>query len=372
MFYPYSPGHLHSPRRLNPTLKYALFKQLVQDLLNQISRETSIALALAVVNTRHLERELVSETMAAKAFSSVIRTPDEDRAELVVDIGGGTTDMAMLVRKGNEIYELVESIRYGGKQYLKFLAERFNDQPKDNGKAINNVEDRVIALQKLIRGDKNGIDGVLRCYGGKGGTAARSRIDRFFTGIFFYIYKLLEKYNMKKVNFYPVGNGWRLIEGLKNPSYTIENYIKTLFKHREIDSEVTLPSNIIDLKGAVCRGAKKIAEDADYVHPKNIEVKTIVGATVKVGEKTLSWDEMVPTGALAPAPLPAINTTEFINEFLASTGISDLRVSKSQINAALRQQFGNAYFNLPAEQVGLKKSVLSVFLEHIYPHMFLY
>jgi hypothetical protein len=351
--------------------KYKNFKDLLENIFDEINEDTGIALCIAIVNTTRTCQELVSETKAVKAFSA--RMPEEGRAELVVDIGGGTTDLAMWVKIGSDVYELVESIRYGGNQYLKFLAERFKDQPRDaEGGPIENVEDRVIALQKLIREHKSGINGVFGCYRERERTAARSRINRFFTGIFFYTYRLLEKFNLKKVNFYPVGNGWRLVEGLKNPSYTIDKYVKALFDHKGIDAEVILPIDIVDLKGAVCKGSKIIEKNSDYVHPANIEVKTIAGGTVEVGGELLRWDEMVPTRALSSAPPPEINTTKFIDEFLDATGISDPGVTRSQINAELKKKFGDAYSELPAEQVGLKKSVLSVFLEHIYPRMFLY
>ena len=341
--------------------KYAFFKNLLVNLFNVVSGETGIVLDLAIVNAMDGTQELVSETMAAKAYRA--RAPEIERAELVVDLGGGTTDIAMWVKTGDKLHEVVESIKYGGNAYLNRLATKF--LPRN----IDNPGDQRIALQKIIRESKDGINVALHQYGETRRNVAETGINQFFEGLFYYLYRLFAKYNIEKVNFYPVGNGWRLIDGLSNPRYTIDSYIEEIFAFQNIEAQVTLPGSIDDYKGAVCKGAKFIGNLQDYKHPENIEVKTIVGGTIKVNSNGLNWDEQIPTKALGGGTL-AIDTTKYIEEFLQFSSLNVSEQKRAQYVNRLNRQMGSvACLNFANGQKGLNKSVISVFLETIYPEM---
>jgi len=340
--------------------RYDNYKSLYAALFADIKNETGITLNLAMVNPYLGLQELVAESYAVKVFSAGAQ--QANTAILVVDIGGGTTDIAMEV-DGEQI---TESISYGGNVYLNYLANTFPDSPHDdNSRLFQDVGERIIALQKIMRDE--GIRGVFAQYPGAQQMAAQAAMDRFFIGLFVYLYRLLEAYQIKNVDFHPVGNGWRLIEGYTPPHNAIPAYVKNVFTRWNCQMNVILPPNS-DYKGAVCKGAIKVAKDGDYIHPVDITVKTIVGGSVIISGKELNWDEKVPTAGLGPPPL-SFDTTQFVNEFVT---FSCLPISQEQMNTAIRHlntECRHAIYTLPAMQVGLNKSIMSVFLEKVYPEL---
>ncbi|OAD20012.1 hypothetical protein THIOM_004311 [Candidatus Thiomargarita nelsonii] len=340
--------------------RYENYKSLYAALFAEIKNETGISLNLAMVNPFQGLQELIAESHAVKVFSAGAQ--QANTAILVVDIGGGTTDIAMEI-DGNQI---TESISYGGNVYLKYLADTFHDSPRDdNNSPFPDVGERIIALQKIMRDE--GIRGVLAQYPEAQQMAAQAAMDRFFIGLFVYLYRLIEAYQVKNVDFHPVGNGWRLIEGYTPPHNAIPAYIQNVFTRWDCKTNVILPKGN-DYKGAVCKGAIKVAKDGDYIHPADITVKTIVGGSVKISGNEVNWDEKVPTAGLGTPPL-SFDATQFINEFVTLSG---LPISPEQKTTAIRHlnvECRHAVYTVPGMQVGLNKSIMSVFLEKVYPEL---
>lgn len=325
-------------------------------LLSEVSDETGVALDLAIVNRTRLDRVPVAESFAAR--ESIAWSPSPGSAELVVDIGGGSTDIAG--RLADVDYS--ESIPYGGNGYLRYLATNFADVLPIKGAKNNDVTDNMIALQTIVR--RNGIDGVLESFPQNSREAAQEAIDRFFTGIFVYVYRLLKAKSVEGLNFYPLGNGWRLVESYLPPHNDIKSYIEKMLERWGVQANVVLPDSN-DYKGAVCKGARRVVDSGTYVHPENIEVKTIVGGNVKVGDKLLSWDSPVPTGELGTSPLN-FDCVDFVREFVS---ISNLAASETDIQimaGKLAAACTSATRPIVGNSVGLNRSVMAVFLGQVF------
>ena len=165
---------------------------------------------------------------------------------MVVDIGGGTTDIAMQVTDG----EYVESVAFGGDVYLNYLAENFTNIRREglDDKKLDTNE-RMIIMQRLLR-NVGGIRLILDTFSPTQKKEAQAAINRFFVGIFVYLERLLARHDIRKVDFFPVGNGWRLIEGYSPPHDSIPEYVRDLFKRWDVTANVILPRDN-DFKGAV-------------------------------------------------------------------------------------------------------------------------
>jgi len=319
----------------------------------EIFEETGINLSLAIVNTNTGLQELVAESYAAKAFWS----PAPGTAELVVDIGGETTDIALWVN-GNEF---VDSFQYGANRYLQYLARHFRTYPP----GVTDLNERMIALQKKMR--ESGIGGVLNIYPPAQKVTAQQAIDRFFQGLFEYLYRLLSASGAKKVHLYPAGNGWRLIEGYVPPSDNIPNYVNNWFDGKGISFSVSLPKDS-DYKGLVCKGARRIADGGWYIHPDlTTPVKTILGGDIQVSGVTKKWNDMAPTGPLGTPPL-GFDVTPFIKSLPFSSSVN---IDIATISGLLANHCQNATYLCPGGMLGLNKSIFAVFLEKIYPEYYL-
>ena len=340
-----------------------LGRDSVLGLLNEISDETGVALNLAVVNAKQGEASLpVAESYAARA--SIAWRPVKGTAELVIDIGGGTTDIA--VWGNNE--EFVESVSYGGNIYLKYLAETFPGMLPDT----KEPNERVIALQTMIRRQKEGFSGVLQelHFTQANMVVAQNAIDRFFTGLFVYIKKLLEAAKIKNLHVYPLGNGWRFIDSYFSPNNDIQTYIKNKLKGWEIEADVRMPSDD-DLKGAVSIGARSIADTLNYVDPVAAGVNAIVGGNLIVGkngkvqENLLSWKAAPPKVGAGHPPL-VFDYTDFIDDFFQFAGIEVSNAVRVEMAGQLGGVCQNEVYNVNGGEE-LQKSITAVFLEKIYP-----
>lgn len=332
---------------------YDEYKKILTDLFEKIQTETGTNLNLAVVNTEGLQ-ELVGESYAAKAFWQ----PVEGTAELVVDIGGGTTDIALIVNEN----EFVDSFQYGANRYLEKLARQFASHPS----GISDERERAIALQKEIRG--NGILGLLKIYPGKQKDSAQQIIDRFFQGLLEYLRRLLTGTKAQRVHLYPVGNGWRLIEGFEPPNDKISDYVKNWFKGSGIEIDITLSKDFDDYKGLVCKGAMNIADDGWYVHPDlRTPVNTIVGGKIRVKGREIDENDTVPTSPLGRPPLK-FDTSLFIESlpFTPSNRSNITEICEKLNSFCIRETY-----SCPGGTKGMKKSVYVIFLENIYPEYYL-
>jgi len=322
-------------------------------LLSEVSKQTGVFLELAIVNRNENVRELIAESYAAKVFCS----PSQSSAELVVDIGGGSTDIALSIDEE----EFVDSFQYGANRYLEYLAREFPTYPND----INDVNERFIALQKKVRGE--GIIGLLKIYPPAQRATAQQSIDRFFQGLFEYLLRLLKAAGADKANLFPVGNGWRLIEGYVAPNNNISDYVNSWFGNKNINFTITLPPGM-DYKGQVCKGAMRIADSGWYVSPKENEYsRTILGGDIVVAGRSKRWDETVPTGPVSDQPY-GIDVTPFVESLPFSPRLDvDLDTISGQLAAHCR----SALYPCPGGLFGLNRSVFAIFLETIYPEYYL-
>ena len=340
-------------REMHDSYKELLLGGNGNGLLSEVEKETGVKLSLAIVNSGRGLQELVTESHAAKEFCAGA----EGRAEMVVDIGGGTTDIALWTN-GNT---LVDSIKYGANKYLDYLASKFQTYPAH----IDDINERIIALQKIIR--QNGIREVLKIYPAAHKSTAQQAIDRFFQGLFEYIRRMLTAADTKQVHIYPVGNGWRLIEGYVPPNNNIRDYIENWFGQSCISLNIITPADS-DYKGLVAKGARRIADAQQYEHPDlNTPARTILGGVIDVNGETKHSNESVPTGPLGASPL-RFNTTEFVQSLPFKPTKT---VSIDVISGQFAKFCQDAIYPCPGGNYGLKKSIFAIFLETIYSNYYL-
>jgi hypothetical protein len=326
-------------------------------LLAELQKETGVIMQLAIVNQRNGTQLPVAESFAARA--SIAWQPSPGTTELVVDIGGGTTDIAMW----SNGKEYIESIPYGGNVYINCLARTFPEIAQVDGQPIKGHSERIIAVQTMIR--RKGIGGVLEALTQQTKlVTAQNAMDRFFIGIFIYIHQLLRSSNVRSFNIYPLGNGWRLIDSYIPPNNNIAYYIEQIVHPWGMTANAILPQDH-DLKGAVCKGARRIADQATYEHPENVDVQTIVGGTIHIQDRKLMWDTPVPTDGLGTPPL-LFDCNTFVDEFLEHSGSKLSNEKRSEMVGQLNDACQGALRAVPGGQAGLNRSIMAVFLEHVY------
>lgn len=340
-----------------------LLAQMSSDvsLFAELKRETGIAVNLAMVNPALGLQELIAESYAVEAFSVARQRPDT--ALMVVDIGGGTTDVAVRVSDR----EYVDSVGFGGNVFLKYVADNFPSYPEpEAGEAELDTSERLVVLHKLVR-ESTGIRAILDNYPTQQQRAIQAGIDRFFIGLFVYLERFLARHNVRGIDFFPVGNGWRLIEGYTPPHDTIPEYVRDLFRRWDIDANIILPADN-DFKGAVSKGAIRIAREGTYQHPEEIAVRTILAGDLEVSGRQLPWTEDVPTGGLSEEAL-SFDTSSFMEQFAALSGLPISRKQKSDIALELNKECQIAVYTAPGLKFGINKSIICVFLEKIYPRL---
>ncbi|WP_282610857.1 hypothetical protein [Pelagibius sp. Alg239-R121] len=347
--------------------RYEQYKQLLAAstgngaLFADLAEQTGMVIELAMVNPTLGLQELIAESYAVEALS--VGSSEQNRAVMVVDIGGGTTDIAMNVAGG----EYVESVAYGGNVYLNYLAENFRNIRREglDDKDLD-VNDRMIIMQRLLR-DAGGIRLVLDTFTPPQRKSAQAAINRFFVGIFVYLERLLARHDIRKVDFFPVGNGWRLIEGYSAPHDTIPEYVSRLFQHWGVDANVILPRNN-DFKGAVSKGAVRIAREGTYNHPDNISVRTIMGGDVIVAGQPIDWKSDIPTGGLSSETL-SFDCSRFVEQFVALSGFAISKKQLEDIARELNRECQTCVYTAPGGKYGLNNSLFNLFLEKIQPRL---
>lgn len=353
--------------------RYTSYKGCLEELFKDLFEETGFVITFE--NVAKDLKELVGESYAGKASSEV----SPPAVAFVIDIGGGTTDIALA--KGDNLLA-VDSIRYGGNIYIKFLALK---KLEKEGKKIDLESIRIatIYIQKIVR--QYGITYLFDMYEENVREIVENALRSFYQGLFEYLYRFIGAFNKEKnaIRFFPVGNGWKFIEGLKYNN-KIGPYIENWFKNREKGIDITVNTDFeFGPKEAVAIGALKIA---NYSHPKlewpvvapgipNIKITWSVEK--KVYEKVLTNQDNIPTSGLGKECQKGksyyFETYQFIKS-LEELGIRPTRdIGVAQISDRL-----NAECNTPdmmyevhtGQGLSIVRTIFGRFLEKVYSEYF--
>ncbi len=354
-------------------VKYGVYKNGLRAIMGELRNETGIDIRLEFTNLARKEVELVAESEAGSALF----TPPPQVAKLMVDIGGGTTDIALV--KDDEILAK-DSIRYAGNQYIEFLARNLfipglieGDNGED-GVTEMSLERRKIKLQRILRSE--GVAGLFDQYARHDGkrTIAEDALHKFFTGLFEYLYCLLKAQGLRDdINLYPIGNGWRFIEGF-SWNNDLRSYITEWFKGKEIHVTVNLPN--MGFKEAVALGANKIVRIGQYQHP---DLREPVQSVIGPAPMRIYWNKgrqkIFDPNVHIPAYLgceridnPRFDTLDFINSL-------PFRPTRNVPNRTISDRLNTECMSddmLVNTQHGLRlaRSVFARFLEKIYPEFY--
>lgn len=345
--------------------RYNNYKDWLIELFDELKNETGINVQLEVT-TRGKKKELVGESYAGcYAFN-----PSGTVAEFIVDIGGGTTDIALLKNKG---IVAVESIRYGGNIFIKSLASKLF--PPFEEYRGPDIEKKVIVLNKAIRIE--GIKTVFDKYSESERENAEGIMHKFFDGLFEFLCNLLTAFSLKdNIFLYPIGNGWRFIEGFKIHN-TPTLYITNWFASRAI--KVTIQPIQVGVKEVLAIGANHIIDTGGIDGPNLDEpIKSVIGGDVTIrwksnGERSFKFNDSIPTEGLGCTFEDGVrlDTTKFIEKF--PFGLPDGHTPQQLaglFNTRCVEKEGNMLY-LGGGGVLFVKSVFGRFLETIYPEYYL-
>lgn len=339
------------------------------ELFAELKEETGtqqIQLAISALDDNgNYRRELIGESYAGSAAFK----PAEDIVELVVDIGGGTTDIALFKEKKPLV---VDSFRYGGNIFLRKLARDFYNNLSND----DDIEIRKMIIQKTIRRD--GIKKIFDRYQDK---TQRAQVEqsllKFFDGLFEYLRCLLNAFELKKgIFFYPIGNGWRLIEGFTSVNNT-NTFIKEWFSRKRVGIDLTIQPIEKGGKESLAIGANEIVNGALIKPPEDEPVKSIVGGDIEIkwrgGKRIFSSIDPIPTRGIdcRLTDNPTFNTTIFIRALPFEL---PEELTADQVAGWLNQKCGDKDANMLVQGSGgvsLIRSVFARFLETIYPKHYL-
>jgi hypothetical protein len=321
-------------------------------LLQEVGEQTGLKLGLAWVDHQATRPEMVAESYAVKAFAMV--GSNRNAAELVVDVGGGTTDFALWTAQE----ELVDSVEYGASIYVSFLADNLGYGRNAIPPAEGNIE-AFIMLQRDIR--QHGIRKVLAGYNEDARRRARNGLLHFFLGIMAYSNQLIRSQGVERVMLYPRGNGWRLLDALGQNENNILGHCQ---KNLAFPCQVDIPS-AGDFKAAVAKGARYLADAGTYLHPSPLEVHTILGGGLSIDGSDKPWNTPVP---LEVEPTLQVDSASFFEDWEKATGVkmSDDLISseETKLNAAITHSAEPLPNTIGRKE--LPKSAMAVYLERVY------
>jgi len=257
----------------------------------------------------------IDETRAA-AFSM----PVKSQLSLVMDMGGGTTDIGVFERKEDKLIPIfIESLLYGGNAYLKLLSKEGDLFPKPTEK----LEDRMLWLLREIR--LRGFDTVVRTQYHANENSRQVALDlllQFFSPLTYYVKLLIDALSIhrnnnkdskqEEISVYLVGNGWSLADAINQIETGYESGYKGIMKYLlekegfsnlvmvNVDNNNKWPSP----KAAIGFGA--IEADEKYLYNSIEEasddlngIKSIFGFDIKLDDGSnnkfdINWHEEIP------------------------------------------------------------------------------
>lgn len=350
-----------------------LYRDWLTNMMNELFDETGVMLQFATTHTEHARRDLVAESLAGKALWE----PGRGIASLVVDIGGGTTDIALTL---HDRVLACDSIRYAGDIFVRWLAEQALGAglPEDPAARAEMLLDKMTELNMQLR--RSDPLAFLDAHFHDEREAVKAACLRFFQGLFEYLLFLLVGYEChnRVVHFHPIGNGWKMVSWLEPPNNDLQAFVRNWFAGRGVNTNVVIDPEI-GFKDAVALGAVKIACAANYISPD-------LDAPVKSGVSgvRLEWGRRRrDIGAFVRIPYevrechlhhnPHFETHQFVSgvglEPLSDIGIDQIAAELNQICASHDPDEGIAVDG--AHGLLLRRSPFARFLEYIYPKYYL-
>jgi hypothetical protein len=307
---------------------------------------------------------------------------------LVMDMGGGTTDICIFERKEDKLEPLfIESLLYGGNAYLRLLADKGSLFPKPSEKFDN----RLLWLLREIR--LRGFDTVVRTQY-RGNTHSRDlALDlllQFYSPIAYFvslmfdalsIYRNEKKdYKKEEITYYLAGNGWTLADAMSpiDSNYTkgYKEIIRYLLEKYGFNRLVAASEPIFDDKdskwpgpkasigfGTIMAKEKDLYQTIDEAASDQNGIRSIVGFDIHIDDGSnnltpIAWHEKIPTILNSTYHKPVLSDLSFPKDWNFIEYVKGKQVS------ALEQRCAKDV--IAAERPIFSRSVMTRFIENMY------
>jgi hypothetical protein len=292
--------------------QYNRHVDVFSDVCEKLSAGTGMQVAVRKINGKPL---LIPESRAASAPY----VPSDGQAVLMADIGGGTTDIAM-IKNGEDSGDVEilaqDSIRFAGNQVIRPLAEyvveaRSSGSEDEDKKLRNKVEQalkmgiRTSGVRLLCSGEKLSemfrADAQLAsCMEELTETICREKAERFFDGILSYLRRIAEAKDVKNLILIPAGNGWRFCELFLEDAdegrliFPITRMVKEAFAGSSVNVDIIDATSV--LEEATALGVLHLLKrkDCSAHDPHTSPITTVVGDGVTLGGQHSSSHTVTP------------------------------------------------------------------------------
>lgn len=321
--------------------------------------ESALANVLKTIGTgTQLTQEgfqMVSESHAGAHGVATLQAP----YSLTIDMGGGTTDFALIKTDGSEVL-MAESLRIGGRDLIRAALLDQQDVERKVAQACGASTDALsVRPEVAIEGLLGAKDGEVRLLMGQPGVARRQRIAALLSGILVATARLVSaalssdgtRDRPPTINVVLLGQGWHLLHGELLPQpFTESFFLDCLDKSNPmIDFERvagTPPST--ERKLQLVRGALKVAASG-----KNVDALTtgmsFVGMVLNLADgkqlQTFTPLTGVPATAYADKDpgisdliVDLVTTMQFFNSDRATIGDVNARLDQPEHNMSTRER----------------------------------
>jgi hypothetical protein len=354
----------------------------------------------------------VSESLAAVAASPGGNLGANVGVKLVLDMGGGTTDIALYAFGGNKdqlnsLESITDSIRYAGNDILQMLNtdsvfENISKAVDPNavvevfGNGSEGARGRMTLIKRLMRNPET-MRSLASHLKEPAQQNIRLRVDSFFLGLTKYAVQLIKAYQPSfesaekqqawDIDIVLLGNGWKLTDLIyDNRRVTANGYLEGLKStvERELGKDSTGTVKVkydnnsnVGVKEAIAYGALAV----DRVKSQLASVSTnkvITGVALKVfngGEATLVgksnlWEPKVVLNDLTDEYTIEVDLEKFdlldalmLKRFGEMTGMSNSAIIKSNIGSRLNGEIAAFIESRKQSSNPLKISPYGLFLE---------
>lgn len=332
------------------------------------------------VSVNHLY--FVNEAVAAAYHHSM----SDDKDYLILDLGGGTLDIALFTKKGAERdIRIVDSVRFACRDLITVLGDKKFYPVSRNTPPELNTEDPANNLSSIKLGQRfrnNKVKETL-ILNKKEDEGRQILLLAFFEGIFHLVRKLIYSYDQTEVpQIVFAGNGWGLVRGIRGVSGLIWQEMMSIIQREHTitgDSRIfengfplTVTHNLqydeANAKHVVSLGALRVKDtllDRDPLQGTASPVKTILGFDVKIDGVSRSWRDSVPRlGA-------SVDCSDVNNQIHAKWAKLDTG-GRNQLDE-LKSSLGN--YIKPRGSSGdrhIERGALAVYLEEFYRSKLIY
>ncbi|MCP4367386.1 MAG: hypothetical protein GY797_04610 [Deltaproteobacteria bacterium] len=399
-------------------INYNAYMDDLHELLTDLNEFTGMSIAMmetafdvdknGVVQRDSKHVALIPESHAAKARHIT------EGHQLVVDIGGGSTDIALY--EGNTSKPLLfDSVKYGGRQFVetlvkdpnlikKFIISKLKDYKEFKKSTNSAIFEKFLAFDQRTK--TSFINRIIRAHNGLS-IEVQELEDismRFFCCLLQYLCILLKSKGVTgPLTLFTVGSAWHFVREINilNPikEYStdndwIEEYIVEYLNNNEycIDNIQLIinPNNSLSQKEVIAVGALELA-DQGFEDPRiGIPVNSIVGCRVTIGGKegaVLEENDKIPYNLTQRnldlnqihASQVVISKVDFIKAFPWASNCSSKKLEemRGRFNhiASKNNNFKEATqrdkFGLGRKDWFLVKNLYLLFLETLYSDYFL-